>query len=64
METFFTLKLEADGAVIRDIVKDGLRIAKLLTIEVETQINGVDVIIHPTSDIDEIIDEYKAEING
>jgi hypothetical protein len=61
METFFTLKLESESGSIKEIIKDGIRIAKLMSINVETAINGVEVHMHPLSDPDEVYEEYKTD---
>jgi hypothetical protein len=57
----FTLKLEAEGGVIKDIIKEGLRISKLMNVNVETTINGTDLTIHPLEDEYEIYQNFKAD---
>jgi hypothetical protein len=61
MQVLFTLKLEAEGGAIKEIIKEGLRIAKLMSVYVETTINGVDLTIHPLDDEFEIYQNFKAE---
>tara|TARA_Y100001936_G_scaffold159679_1_gene155982 strand:- start:949 stop:1140 length:192 start_codon:yes stop_codon:yes gene_type:complete len=58
MQTLFTLKLEADGGTIRELIADGLRIARRLEIRVETEINGVEVSMHPLDSEDEVRERY------
>jgi hypothetical protein len=60
MKCLFTLKLEAESGTIREIIADGLRIARKMQVCVETQINGVDVNIHPLDSEDEIRERYLA----
>lgn len=60
-QTFFTLQLEAGSSPIKAIIKDGLRIAKLMSIEVQTTINGIEILIHPLQDFDEIYENYLEE---
>ncbi len=59
MEAQFTLKLEATGSVIKDIIADGLRIAKQIGVIVETEINGVELHIHPLYTYDEVMEQYR-----
>jgi len=61
MKTNFTLKLEATGSVITDIIADGLRIAKQLQVEVETEVNNTTINIHPLDTEDEIMEQYRID---
>ena len=58
MKTLFTLKLEADSGPIREIIAEGLRIAKQINVCVETEINGVEVNMHPLDSEDEVRERY------
>lgn len=57
--TLFTLKLESEGGSIKEIIREGLRISKMMNVYVETTINGVVINIHPLDSEYEIHSNLK-----